>query len=170
MLLHIIKTYLMLKKNVFSNSLKLKTGVVSGSIFKRLTTPLLFSVVNNKNKYTQTVNLSLLNLFLFGNSILFKKVYYFFIKYNSFSKQKKFIFSIFGSLKMHFSYFKKKEKEFSFIFSFKGKLGVKGSSKKKKLKYCRGSFFSKNKKFFIDYKPSSSSQGCVNSKLVFKIN
>lgn len=114
--------------------------------------------------------LSALNLFLNLNSIFIKKLYFFFIKYNSYTKQKRFAQTIFLTFKLIFKSLLKRNVRSAFSVKLKGKFSSKAGSKKKKINLTKGSFFnSYGKKCFFDQKASSSKQGCVNFRLVFKI-
>ncbi len=151
-------TTFLLKKKIF----KLNSGLIFFNFFKK----------NKKNqKYNLTLFLCFLYLFLYKNTILLKRFYYYYIKYNSFKKQKPIIMSFFYFLKKFYFFFLKNKVVLSYLILFKGKIASKGSAKKKKIKKNQGSFYVCNlKKQFFDYKPSSNKQGCVNFKLIFKLN
>ena len=129
-----------------------------------------FKKIKKINKYLTLALSSVFLIFLYKNTIQFKKFFYFFIKYNSYKKHKaliNFIFFLFNRIHGHF-FFKKKN---SFLIQLKGRVSSKGSSKKRKVSLTKGSFYKNFKKcFFIDHKPSSGKQGCVNLKLILKIN
>jgi hypothetical protein len=130
-----------------------------------------FKKTNKFNKYNLIFCVSIFLLFFFKNTILLKKFYYLFIKYNSFKKHKFLLRSFFYFFKKFFYFFKKKHIDSAYLLKVKGRISSKGSAKKKKIQTTRGSFYLNNyKKVFFDKKPSSNKQGCVNLSLVFKIN
>lgn len=131
--------------------------------------PLLF-LKKKKTKIGLFLQISIFFIFFYKNTIFLKRFFYFFIKYNSFKRHKNLISLFYFFLKNLFYAFNLGGGAASCV-QFKGRISSRGSSKKKKITKTFGSFYDNRKKsLFLDQKPSSGKQGCVNLRLIFKLS
>lgn len=131
----------------------------------------IFNVFNyflyRKNKLKKIIIIGIFNMLIFKNTILFKNIFYFYIKWVSIVKHKFFINSIIKLWKDINKRYKKYKQNYNWYLSFKGKPGLKGNSKKKKYFYYFNPLksISVKKTYWVDGKLSSSNHGATFLKL-----